>query len=131
MFTTMDQPTLDQVRQELTDVYEELLTLPPDAFERRTELRERQNELRQLSHQLIEGQPLHDAVSLKAEYDRLQEVRDRLLEQHLSHMTTSVGDAGIDSQFTNAVNRAIDAGIGIDEIETRLKKILDQMRSSG
>jgi hypothetical protein len=46
-------------------------------------------------------------------------------------MTTSVGDAGIDSQFTNAVNRAIDAGIGIDEIETRLKKILDQMRSSG
>jgi len=124
------EPTLDQVRQELTDIYEELLGLPVDAFDRRAELKERQNELRQLSHQLIEGQALHDRESLKAAYLRLQEVRDRLLEHHLSYSSTSIGDAGIEGAFTEMVNKAMDQGLGIDEIEARLKEILTQMRSS-
>jgi hypothetical protein len=125
------EPTLELVRQELTDIHEELLSLPADDFGRRSDLNDRQQELRQLSRRLIEGQPLHDMVTLQAAYDRLQDVRDRLLDQHLSHASTSIGDAGIDSVFTNAVNVAIDAGIGIDEVEARLRKIIDQMRSSG
>jgi hypothetical protein len=121
---------LDSVRRELADIHDQLLALPVDAFDRRAELKERRNELRQLSYELIEGEPLHSRAALKAAYERLQAVRDRLLDLHLTHTSTSAGDAGIDGAFTDAINRAIDAGIGIDEIEARLKEIVAQMRSS-
>lgn len=122
---------LEEVRKELAEIHEQLLSLPADDYTRRSELKDRQNELRQLSHQLLEGEPLHDAASLRAAFQRLQEVRDRLLDKHLSAgASTSVGDAGIDSDFTSVVNKAIDAGIGIDEVEARLKEILEQLRSS-
>lgn len=121
---------LDSVRRELADIHDQLLSLPADDYERRSQLKERQNELRQLSHRLIEGQPLHSRAALKAAYERLQEVRDRLLDLHLRHSSTSVGDAGIDGAFTDAVNKAIDAGIGLDDVEARMKEIIDQMRSS-
>jgi flagellar basal body-associated protein FliL len=127
----MDEPALEQVRQELADIYEEMLSLPVDDYERRSALKDRQNELRQISRQLIAGQPLHDAAVLKAAYERLEQVRDRLLDQRLTHTSTSVGDAGIESTFTSAINKAIDAGAGLDEVEARLKEILDQMRSTG
>jgi flagellar basal body-associated protein FliL len=127
----MDEPALEQVRQELTDIYEEMLSLPVDDYERRSALKDRQNELRQISRQLIAGQPLHDAAILKAAYERLEQVRDRLLDQRLTHTSTSVGDAGIESTFTSAINKAIDAGAGLDEVEARLKEILDHMRSTG
>jgi flagellar basal body-associated protein FliL len=127
----MDEPALEQVRQELADIYEEMLSLPVDDYERRSALKDRQNELRQISRQLIAGQPLHDAAILKAAYERLEQVRDRLLDQRLTHTSTSVGDAGIESTFTSAINKAIDAGAGLDEVEARLKEILDQMRSTG
>lgn len=127
----MDESTLEQVRQELADIYEEMLSLPVDDYERRSALKDRQNELRQISRHLIAGQPLHDAAVLKAAYERLEQVRDRLLDQRLTHTSTSVGDAGIESTFTSAINKAIDAGAGLDEVEARLKKILDQMRSTG
>lgn len=123
--------TLDQVRKQLADIHEELLTLPADDFDRRAELQEQRNELRQLSHKLIDGQPLHDGASLRAAFQRLEEVRDRLLEKRLSESaSTSVGDAGIDSEFTSLVNRAIESGLGIDEIDARLREIIEQLRSS-
>lgn len=124
------ETNLDSVRRELADIHDQLLALPVDDFQRRSELKERQNDLRRLSHELLEGQPLHDRMALEAAYERLQQVRDRLLDLHLTHSSTSVGDAGIDGAFTDAVNRAIDAGIGIDEVEARLKEIIHQMRSS-
>ncbi|MFQ5524184.1 MAG: hypothetical protein ACE5F5_11510 [Acidimicrobiia bacterium] len=127
----MEQPTLDQVRAELAEIHEELLRLPPEDYARRSQLRERQQELRQLSHKLIEGMPLHDKEMLRAAFQRLSEVRDRLLEQHLSYASTSVGDAGIESEFTAAINKAMDAGLGVDEIEARLEEILEQLKSSG
>lgn len=122
--------TLDQVREELAGIHDELLALPSDAFARRSELRERRNELRQLSHRLADGKPLHDSATLKAAFTRLQEVRDRLLESHVGFVSTSVGDAGISGEFTTAINKAIDAGTGIDEIEKRIKEILTQLRDS-
>ncbi len=124
------EANLDQVREELAAIHDELLDLPADDFERRTGLRERQNELRQLSHQLAEGQPLHDAKALQTAFLRLEKVRDRLLEERLSVSGEGAGDAGIDNVFIGAVNRAIDSGIGIDEIEARLAEILQQMKSS-
>ena len=123
--------TLDQVRQELSQVYEELLDLPHDAYERRAELQDRQNELRQLSHQLIESKPQHDKAELKAAYQHLHDERDRLLDRHISvGFSQSVGDAGIDSTFTTAVNKAMDEGLGLDEIEARLNAILDELRQA-
>lgn len=121
---------LDSVRRELADIHDQLLALPADDFAKRSELKERQKELRQLSHQLIEGEPLHSRAALKAAYERLQQVRDRLLDLHLMHTSTSAGDAGIDGTFTDAVNKAISSGMGIDEVEARLREIIDQMRSS-
>jgi putative aminopeptidase FrvX len=125
------EPSLDTVRRELADIHESLLALPPDDFAERSRLKDRQNELRQFSHRLIDGQPLHDRAALQAAYERLQDVRDRLLDLHLVHNSTSAGDAGIEGASTNAVNKAIDAGIGIDEVEARLQEIIKQMRNSG
>ncbi|HSM44467.1 MAG TPA: hypothetical protein VK969_05565 [Acidimicrobiia bacterium] len=124
------EPTLDNVRRELADIHEELMGLPTDDFAARSALRERQNELRRLSHEMIEGKPLHDREALKAAYKRLQEVRDRLLDLHLTHSSTSVGDAGIDGAFTDVINKAIDAGMGLEDVEARLREIIRQMRSS-
>ena len=76
---------LDRVRSELSEIHEQLLALPADAFDERSKLKDRQNELRKLSHELIEGEPLHSRQALSAAYERLHEVRDRLLELHLQH----------------------------------------------
>lgn len=124
------EPTLDTVRRELADIHDELLGLPTDDFGRRSALRERQNELRRVSHEMIDGEPLHDREVLKAAYKRLQEVRDRMLDLHLTHSSTSAGDAGIDGAFTDAINKAIDEGMGIEDVEARLREIIRQMRSS-
>lgn len=125
------EPNLDSVRQELADIHDELLALPTDAFDRRAQLKERQNELRQLSHELIEGQPLHDAETLRAAYNRLQAVRDKLLDKHVDPGSTEAPDTNIEGEFTSVVNKAMDAGLGVDEIEARLSEIIRQMRATG
>ena len=122
------EPTLDEVRQELADIHHELLSIPADDFARRAEIQDRQNELRQLSHRLVENQPLHDAAALHTAYKRLQEVRDRLLEKHLSG--ASIGHDAVWGEFALSINKAMDAGIGIDEVEARLREIIGQQRSS-
>ena len=125
------EPTLDQARLELAEIHEQLLSLPADDFSRRSDPKERQNALRQLSHELVEGQPLHDAGVLRAAFDRLQALRDDLLQKRISTgSATSMGDAGIESDFTALVNKAIEAGIGIDEVEARIQEIVRQMRTS-
>lgn len=124
------EPTLDEVREELARIHDELLDLPVDDFDRRSILQERRNKLRQMSHEMVEGQPLHDAKVLRTAFLRLEKVRDRLLDERLSVTGEGVGAAGIDNVFIGAVNRAIDSGIGIDEIEARLAEILRQMKSS-
>ena len=122
------EPTLDQVRQELAEIHDRLLALPADEFAERAQLRSRQNELRAMSRQMVEGQPLHDATTLKAAYARLQEVRDNLIEARVG-ASSSGGDAALGG-FTVALNQAIDAGVGTAEIEARLREILDQLKRS-
>lgn len=124
------EPTLDGVREELAAIHDELLSLPVNDFARRSALKERQQELRQLSHELAEGLPMHDRAILVAEFNRLQQVRDRLLDERLSVSGEGVGDAGIDNMFLNAVNRAIESGAGLDEVEKRINQILIQMKSA-
>lgn len=124
------EPTLDQVRDELAAIHDELLELPANDFTRRTELKDRRNTLRQKSHELAEGLPLHDKAALVAAFERLAKERDRLLSARLSVTGEGAGDAGIDNVFIGAVNAAIEAGIGIDDIELRLAEILRQMKSA-
>ena len=120
------EPTLDQVRHELAEIHEELLSLPADDFDRRSVLKDRQNELRQMSHQMVDDANLHDAAHLKAAYNRLAEVRDRMLDEQLSG--ASVGDDAVWGELALTVNKAIDAGNNLDEVENRLQEILSQLR---
>lgn len=60
----------------------------------------------------------------------LSEIHKRLLGLHLQHSSTSAGDARIESTFTNTINTAIDAGTGLEDVEARIRQILEQMRSS-
>ncbi len=122
---------LDQVRQELTDIHEELLRLPADDFDRRAELQGRKTELRQLSAQLIEGEPLHDAEVLRAAFQRLSDVRDQLLSNYLSPGRSGTMDTTFDGEFTSMVNKAMTSGLGIDEVEARMAEIIKQMKSTG
>ncbi len=122
------EPTLDQVRQELADIHDELLELPADAYDRRSRLKDRQNELRQLSHRMVDDKELHDAAALKAAYNRLAQVRDHLHDERLSG--SSVGDDAVWGELAMGINNAIDAGNGVEEVEARLKEILTQLRSS-
>ena len=124
------EPTLDQVREELAAIHDELLTLATDDFAARSSLRERQTRLRQLSYELAEGLPLHDKAALLAAYRRLEEVRDRMLNERLSVSGESAGDAGIDNIFLNAINRAIESGAGVEDVEARMTEIIKQMKSA-
>jgi hypothetical protein len=123
-------PTLDEVREELADIHEKLLAAPRDDFSTRADLRARQSELRQLSHELAEHQPMHDAATLKAAFNRLHKERDRMLDQHLSYDSTATGVGGIDGAFVAAVNKAMDEGLGVDEIESRMREILANLRKT-
>lgn len=125
------EQTLDQVRDELAAIHDEMLSLPAHDFAKRSALKERQNELRQKSRQMAEGMPLHDKEALVAAFKRLEKERDRLLATKLNAGGEGAGDAGIDNLFINAVNRAIDSGVGIDDIEKRLAEIMQQMKSAG
>jgi len=122
------EPTLDQVRQELADIHDQLLALPTDDFDQRSRLKDRQNELRQLSHHLVDGRSMHDAAALKAAYNRLAQVRDHLHDERLSG--SSIGDNAVWGELAMSINRAIDAGNGVDEVEVRLQEILAELRSS-
>ena len=123
------EPTLDEVRQELADIHEQLLDLPKDDFEGRAELRSRQHELRQKSHELADGLTTNDAATLKAAFNRLAQVRDHVLDQHLAYDATAAGVGGIEGNFLRLVNDAIDEGMGLDEVESRMQEILKQLRT--
>jgi hypothetical protein len=124
------EPTLDQVREELASIHDQLLALPVEDFGGRSTLKDRQQELRQKSHEMAEGLPMHSKEILVAEFKRLQQVRDRLLDERLSVTGEGAGDAGIDNMFIQAVNRAIEAGAGLDEVEKRIHRIIVQMKSA-
>lgn len=124
----MDPKGLDDVRSELADIHEELFDLPADDFTRRVELQDRRNRLRALSRDLAADLPPPARDALVAEFERLSRARDRILEQRLMHHPESVGDAGLSSSFTDAVNSAIERGLGLDEIQSQIHSILERLR---
>jgi cytochrome c556 len=122
------EPTLDQVRNELVDIHDEFLALPKDDYERRVVLKDRQHELRALSHEMVDSAEMHDAAHLKAEYQRLDALRDRMLDEELSG--ASVGDDAVWGELAMKINRAIDAGSGVEDVEARLQEILAQLKEA-
>lgn len=48
---------LDRVRNEPSQIHDQLFSLPADEFDGRARLEDRQNGLRRLSHELIGGEP--------------------------------------------------------------------------
>jgi hypothetical protein len=120
--------TLDEVRLELASIHEQLLALAPDAFAARVELRERQNELRALSRDLVAAKEVHEADSLRSAYVRLQEVRDSLIRA--SHGTRAISAGEARDAIADSVMTAIDAGVGRAALETLLEEILEKLRSS-
>lgn len=123
----MDPKGLDDVRNELAAIHEELFDLPADDFTRRVELQDRRNDLRALSRDLAGDLPPAARDALVAEFERLSRARDRILEQRLMHHPESVGDAGLSSTFTHAVNSAIESGLGLDEIQRQIHSILERL----
>lgn len=61
---------LDRVRTEPSEIHERPLALPADAFDERSKMKDRQNELGKLSHELFEGEPRHSREALRATYER-------------------------------------------------------------
>lgn len=123
----MDPTGLDDVRSELAAIHEELFELPADDFTRRVELQDRRNEMRALSRDMAGELPPAARDALVAEFERLSRARDRILKLRLMHHPESVGDAGLSSAFTDAVNSAIESGLGLDEIQRQIHSILEQL----
>lgn len=124
------EPTLDEVRQELAEIHEELLRIPRDAFDRRAELRAKQTELRRKSAELAEGMTIYDPKTLIAAFERLQTLREELQAQYVSPQSTDMGLGGSHTDFAAAANKALSDGVGLDEIEARLEEALAQVRAS-
>lgn len=120
--------SLDEIRTELAAIHEELLILDPDDFSRRVELHDRRNDLRALSAELAQQLPGPTRAVLLAAFDRLNRARDHILDTRMSPGSESVGDAGIPQHMTDAINAAIDAGMGLEEIEGQLRMVTNRLR---
>lgn len=54
------------------------------------------------------------------------------MEPSLDTVRQELADVhGIDGAFDVILNRAIDSGMGIDDVEARRRRMIEQMRSSG
>lgn len=125
----MDLPnSLDEIRAELAAIHDELLALPPSDYSRRVELADRRNQLRARSRELAEALDSPARETLIAEFERLSRLRDWILDQRLSPASESIGDAGISSLVSEAINTAIEKGLGLDEVESQIRTVLDRLR---
>ena len=49
----------------------------------------------------------------------------------MQFVSTEAGDVGVTGDITTTINKAMNAGMGLDEVEARMKEIIEQLRSSG
>jgi hypothetical protein len=122
---------LKEVREELASIHEELLVSPGISYDRRAELKTRQHDLRALSARLVAEYETDHREALVDEFDRLHRLRDAVIALHVSPQATAVGFGGVDADFNDVVNKAIDAGADRAEIERKLEEVLRRLRSSG
>ncbi|MDH3729923.1 MAG: hypothetical protein OES13_02185 [Acidimicrobiia bacterium] len=118
---------LDEVLVELSDVAAKLSDLPVDALEERFHLRQRQEELRAISRQLLsEKGDLLSADELQVQLGRLEEERDRYLsETRLSHSAgaqTGQG-GGIDPKVVHDMHRSMDKAFDLDGVNAEIDRL--------
>jgi hypothetical protein len=126
--------TLDELRIELAEILNRLNELPADAFKERIRLRDRQAELRAVSHTLAVSQTSKE--DLLEELADLERQREALIDQHLNLAHTGGatgaggggGGAGVDIHQALAMNQAIDRSGGRGAIEARIQAIKAEIR---
>ena len=121
----MDELSLDEVFAELTDVQQQIDSLPDDNFAELHELRQRQRALK------VRAQELRAATRTQDQIDKeladLHRVRDEIYERRLSTVDTGpaggAGGGGIDIRDVHKWNEAIDATWGLAEVEARIRAL--------
>lgn len=119
---------MDELRQELAQIQEQLIELPSDAFAERYELRTRQDELRDKVASFSQDRDadrsdqelLEELSALQARHKEIVRSRINLVGQSSggSGAGPGAGAYGVDD-----VNRGIAAAAGASEIEARITRI--------
>ncbi len=117
---------LDRLLAEMGRVADDLAALPDDDFEGRYRLRQEQERLRARAKELRDAAPI-DRASLQAELEALTARWDSVQGQRIDVVMQSGGGSQGGDAFSGAfavrMNREIDAALGRDEIEARIKEI--------
>ena len=115
---------LEEAIAELLATSNELADLPPESFERRAELQDRLTDLRKFIADLRSQTPT-DRSALRDHLGRLEMELKRRLQNRISHITagqTGMG-GGLDPEQVHALNREIDKGQGIAELQAEIERI--------
>lgn len=124
-----DGHDLDEIRRELASLAERLIDVPESAIAERTEIIERQRELRAIVRERVTAGDLLSADQL----ERSIEVLRRQIADHygnrLSHSSgpqTGLG-GGLDPKQLHEMNRKMDALADIDGMKKRLRTLEDRL----
>jgi hypothetical protein len=117
---------LDVILAELSDVAAKLSDLPDDAFAERFELRQRQEELRAASREMLaESGDILSADEARMQLKRLEAERDQYLGTRLSHSAgaqTGQG-GGIDPKYVHDMHRRMDAAFDLDSVNAEIDRL--------
>lgn len=118
------EAAFEEAIAELLATNAELDALPPGAFERRVELQSRLTEMRARVAELHTQTPA-DRAALRNRLNRLETELKHRLHHRISHITagqTGMG-GGLDPEYVHALNKEIDRGQGVGQIQEEIAKI--------
>lgn len=122
---------LDELLAELADVATRLAELPDAAFEERLLLRMRQEELREISRDLVRrtGDP-ESALELGRRLEHLESERDRYLSARLGHSAAAqTGQGGgMDPKYVHDMHEAMDKSFQLDELNAEIDRLRRRLR---
>lgn len=123
---------LEAILRELGEIQDRLNQLPHDAFAERSELRERQEELRSTARRMSDERQDPDTVEGIAQQIRhLEHRRDQVLGNRLSPSSaaqTGMG-GGIDPEYVHQMNRQMAEAADLEGIEAELSRLRGRLRS--
>ena len=120
---------LDEIRTELAAIQDELLRLPGDEFDRRQQLRARQEQLREEVRRTATAGDLLSADQIKRRIEELE----AQLEAHLDNRIPFSAAAqtgfggGIDPGVLHAMHRRMDEIGGVEAIREQLRQLRDRL----
>ena len=113
--------TQDDILSELAELADELITLPPNAFDRRAAINARQTELRQQAATL-ENRTRRSRDEIATELHRLEDLQGRLIADH--HITDQ-------ARGGSDINAGIDGARGREELEKRIRALMEELQTAG